>query len=244
MSALRATMRWAPTASESVSAGRRPDGTTATVTPTANRNPSDAGVPTSKAMRKNTTPTETAMSAMTREIRSSSRRSGVVGGRARRVRPAIPASRVSAPVARTMASPSPSTTKLPPKSASPTSGCSERLSPVNDETSMASECTTSRVQSAESWSPPASRTRSPMTRSSAAITSSCPSRRTVARRGIIERNRSAACSARRCSKNANSALIVITTITATPSCGIPAMKASAAATQKSAAKKWVNSARR
>jgi hypothetical protein len=38
--------------------------------------------------------------------------------------------------------------------------------------------------------------------------------------------------------------MVITMITAMPSCGIPAMKASAAAVQNSAAKKWVNSERR
>ena len=44
-SALRAAIRWAPMASDSVTVGNRPSGTRATVTPTANRNPSRASVP-------------------------------------------------------------------------------------------------------------------------------------------------------------------------------------------------------
>ena len=41
--------------------GRRPSGTRATVTPTANRNPSEAWVPTSTATAKNASPTPTAI---------------------------------------------------------------------------------------------------------------------------------------------------------------------------------------
>ena len=46
-------IRWAPMASERVTVGSKPSGTTATVTPTANRNPSEAGVPSIKAIEKN-----------------------------------------------------------------------------------------------------------------------------------------------------------------------------------------------
>ena len=54
-------MRCAPMASDSVTVGRRPSGTSATVTPIAKRNPSEAGDPTPSAMPKNAMPTPTAI---------------------------------------------------------------------------------------------------------------------------------------------------------------------------------------
>ena len=69
-SAWRAAIRCAPIASDNVTVGSRPSGTTATVTPTANRKPSDAFVPTRREIRKNPTPTPIATAASTRETRS------------------------------------------------------------------------------------------------------------------------------------------------------------------------------
>ena len=100
-------------ASESVTVGSKPQGTTATVTPTANRKPLEAGVPSSSAIEKNTTPTAIATAAMMRDTRSSSRRSGVGADRCDWVSFAMPASRVRAPVATTVAWASPSTMKHP-----------------------------------------------------------------------------------------------------------------------------------
>ncbi len=112
-SAFLAAMRWAPTASESVTVGNSPQGTTATVTPTANRKPSFAAVPMSREAPKNEPPTETATSAMRRDTRSSSSLRGLGPDRCERVRSAMPASRVWEPVAVTSPRASPSTTKQP-----------------------------------------------------------------------------------------------------------------------------------
>ena len=241
--ALRAAMRWAPTASDIVTVGSSPQGTTATVTPTAKRNPSEAAVPVISAAAKNTTPTATATAAMIRETRSSSSRNGLRGGRCSWLRPAMPASRVPEPVATTVACASPSTTKQPAKTVPPGDGCSGTLSPVSAELSTARAWTTSSRTSADTRSPSPSSTRSPRTSSSAAISVGCPSRTTVARRGSRSRSRSAAWAARSSWMKANTPLRTITTKTATPSWGRPAMKASAPATQKSRAKKWTISAR-
>ena len=86
-------MRCAPMASESVTVGSRPSGTSATVTPTAKRNPSVAGVPMSSAKAKNARPTPTASLLTVRTIRSSSRASGVADRLCSVVRCARPARR-------------------------------------------------------------------------------------------------------------------------------------------------------
>jgi hypothetical protein len=69
----------APHASDRVTVGSSASGTSATVTPMANTNPSLAGLPSSRASVKNTPPTPTAMAAMARTTRCSSWASGVVG---------------------------------------------------------------------------------------------------------------------------------------------------------------------
>ena len=128
-------MRWAPMASDRVTVGSRPSGTTATVTPTANRKPSAAGIPISRATAKKVTPTPIATPAMTRDARANSRRSGVGACRCDWLRAAIAASRVCAPVLTTCARASPSTTKLPANNVSPAAGWSGTLSPVSAEVS-------------------------------------------------------------------------------------------------------------
>ena len=103
-------MRWAPMANERVTVGRRPSGTRATVTPTANRNPSLAGDPMRRESPKKLTPTPTAITATVRTIRSSSRASGLGGRSTSAVSWAIPARRVAEPVRSTTTSVAPATT--------------------------------------------------------------------------------------------------------------------------------------
>ena len=79
-SACRAAMRCAPIASDRVTVGSRPSGTSATVTPIANRKPSVAGVPMSSAIAKNAAAdARAAMTAIVRTTRSSSSASGPAG---------------------------------------------------------------------------------------------------------------------------------------------------------------------
>ena len=70
---------------------------------------------------------------------------------------------VCAPVLVTCARASPSTTKHPANTASPTSGCSGTLSPVSADVSTARPATLSTVASADIRSPSASSTTSPTT---------------------------------------------------------------------------------
>ncbi len=150
----------------------------------------------------------------------------------------MPARRLREPVATTTARASPSTTKEPAYTVSPRPGCAGTLSPVRLEASTASACTLPSWRSAETRSPSPSATASPTTRSSAGISTCTPSRTTVARRGSRSRSRSAACSALRSWTNANRPFSKMTKKTATPSCGSPATKAKAPATQNRSAKKW------
>ena len=78
-SALRAAIRCAPMARDSVTVGSRPSGTSATVTPMANRKASRQEMPTKQGKKKNSTPMPRAIAAVTRTIRRSSSASGVGG---------------------------------------------------------------------------------------------------------------------------------------------------------------------
>ena len=66
-SAFCPAIRWAPIASERVTVGSNPSGTSATVTPIPKMNPSEAGTPRASIRAKKTTPTAPAMSAMIRD---------------------------------------------------------------------------------------------------------------------------------------------------------------------------------
>ncbi len=243
-SAWRAAIRWAPSASESVTVGRRPSGTRATVTPTAKRNPLRAPKPKSQAIRKNADPTASATAATTRTTRSSSIVSGLFGRTACWARSAMPASLVRAPVAVTTARPSPSTAKVPARTASPAATHWATLSPVTIDRSTASPWLATTRRSAEMRSPASIATRSPTTRSAASMSAGRPSRTTVARRGSIERSRAAAWPARRSWAKAKTPFTTTTTTIATASCGIPPTAASAAATHNRRAKKCVSWPRR
>ena len=67
-------------ARDSVTVGSRPSGTSATVTPMANSNPSRAGVPSASARPKNSSPTPRATNATTVTTRLRERVSGLTGG--------------------------------------------------------------------------------------------------------------------------------------------------------------------
>jgi hypothetical protein len=77
--AWRPAMRWAPIANDSVTVGSSPSGTSATVTPMANRKPSEAGEPIASETPKKATPTPTAIMATVRTTRSSSWARGLRG---------------------------------------------------------------------------------------------------------------------------------------------------------------------
>jgi hypothetical protein len=57
---LRRAIRWAATDNDSVTVGRSPSGTNATVIPTAKMKPASGGVPSSSMSPKNTPPTPSA----------------------------------------------------------------------------------------------------------------------------------------------------------------------------------------
>ncbi len=236
-SACRCAMRCAPIASDKVTVGSRPSGTNATVTPIANRNPSRADVPMRSASTKNTTPTPTAMNAIVRTTRASSRASGVGGRSLPWVIDAIPASRVAAPVATTEARASPSTTNVPAKSVASASTRTVLLSPVSIELSTSSAWASTTRRSALTRSPATHRTTSSTTSPAASMSRGSPSRNTVTRRGRRSRSFSAARSARCSWTKAKTPLSTTTAKTAIPSCTRPATIASVPATHSISAKK-------
>src|SRR5450759_2751518 len=107
--------RLALIARERVRVGSRPAGTSATITPTANRRLLRGSIPTSSDAPRKTMPTVTAEPAMTMTARFSSSCSGVARRRTAVVRRDIWPRRVPAPVARTTATPEPVETKVPAK---------------------------------------------------------------------------------------------------------------------------------
>ena len=115
-------MRWAPTASDSVTVGSRPSGTRATVTPMANRKPSAAGVPTRQREPKKPAPTPTAMRSDEPDdpVELAGER-GRAGGDPPAVSLAMSASRVRPPVAAmTALGPRPRPRSVPATRGSPT----------------------------------------------------------------------------------------------------------------------------
>ena len=171
--------------------------------------------------------------------RFSWRARGLAGRRAERVRAAISASRVRPPVATTVPRPTPSTTKVPARSTSPTSGCDVTLSPVSIDSSTATPTARSTRRSALTRSPASSSTTSSTTSSSAPTSTTAPSRSTRARGGSSSARRDAARSARYSWTKAKTPLSTTTTAMATASCGIPPTSASPAATHRVKAKKWI-----
>ncbi len=220
--------------------GRRPSGTSATVTPIANRNPSRAPIPISVANRKKAPPTTTAIVAIVRTTRSSSCESGLLGRGFDRASWAIEARRVRGPVAITSAVASPSTRKVPAKAGSPRSRELGTLSPVSVEVSTEAASERSTRRSAGTRSPASSTIRSPTTTDSASITTATPSRITRARTGSSPRSEAAARSARCSCAKANAPFSTTTRKIAIPSWGIPAAKARPPAAQSNRAKKWTN----
>jgi hypothetical protein len=103
-------MRVALMASDSVSVGRSPSGTRATITPTANRKPARTGVPRARDTPKKTTPVPTAKPPMVRTDRLRSSRRGVGRRATSPVSREIAPSRVRAPVATTTTQPLPEAT--------------------------------------------------------------------------------------------------------------------------------------
>ena len=106
-------------------------------------------------------------------------------------------------------------------------------------------------QSAEIWSPCSNKTMSPGTSCSMGSWAALPSRTTVACWGSSWRNAASVCSARYSCQNENTALTRITTTMAYPTFAIPspgalhsAKNASAAATHRISAKKWVSPLRK
>ena len=197
------------------------------MTPTANRKPSDAGVPTRTATPKKPTPTATATAAMIRETRSSSRRSGVGAGRWAPVRLAMSGEPVCGPGrddGGVGPRPRRRSSRRAPSRRHRVGGhaLAGQRRRVDGEGVHGVEAQVGRDPVAL-----AEQHESPTTRSSAAISIGTPSRTTVTRRGRRSRSRSAACSARCSCTNANTPLSTITTKTATPSCGRPATNASA-----------------
>lgn len=234
----------APQASDSVTVGSSASGTSATVTPMAKVNPSAAVSPRTTATRKNTAPTPTAMRATVCTSRRSSRARGPGGAGSAAVRRAISASLVRAPVAVTTASPSPSTTKHPAWTRSPSSTGDGSLSPVRSDVSTDRRCVSVTTASAGMRSPASSASRSSTTTSLASSSWRRPSRHTVTRIGSSAPRRSAARSARCSWTKAKAALSRTTATMATPSSGRSATKASPAATQSMRAKTWTSWSRK
>ncbi len=232
-------IRCAPMASDRVTVGSSPSGTSATVTPIPKMNPSEAGTPRASIRAKNPTPTAPAMIAIIRTRCAMSRSSGVAG-RGCWVSLAIPPSRVRAPVAATCAVTRPWTRKQPAKTSSPAVASRGALSPVSVEVSTRADWASRHVMSAVIRSPATSMTTSPGTIRSAVTCCSWPSRRTVAYTGSRSRRPAAACSARFSCTNANTPLTSTTATMAAPRAGIPPTSARAAATQSSSAKKCTN----
>ena len=183
-------MREALIASDSVSVGNSPSGTSATITPMANRNPSRAGVPSQSETPKNNNPAPTAKAAITFTAWSSSARSGVRPRTTSPVNRAMPPSNVSTPVLATTTSPEPAATNVPAKTrfvrsissvaASRRIGSASRDSasdsPVSVELSTRRLVERTTRASAEMRSPSRRSTTSPGTSSAARIDERRPSR--------------------------------------------------------------------
>jgi hypothetical protein len=116
--------------------GSKASGTSATVTPMAKTNPSDTALPSRLETARNAPPTLSAMTAITRTRRWSSRVSGLVGAGVVVVSRAMSASRVALPTAATTISASPSTRNVPARTGSPAITGVGSLSPVRREVSM------------------------------------------------------------------------------------------------------------
>ncbi len=254
-SAPRCAILVALIASESVSVGSSPSGTSATITPIPNKKPLRVGVPSPSATPKKATPAPIAKAAINRTARSRSTRSGVGRRWTSPVRRAMSPSRVRAPVATTTARAAPDVTYVPaktsPGAASGSSPGSAHASAVRDigtdspvsvdsSTRSASACVTRA--SAEIRSPSTSTTTSPRTSSPAGIDTRRPSRRTVASTVSSSRSALVACSARSSCANEKTPFKTTTIAIAIASCGISPTNASTAATHSSSAKKCVSCA--
>ena len=134
----RSAMRSAAQARLSVTVGRRASGTSATVTPMPNTNPSDSGMPRRTLIAKNDPPTPTAIHAIVRTTRRSSTVSGLAGGGVPVVSRAMSARRVDAPVARTTACASPPRRRSPRAPRRRLSARTVALSPVSSDVSSCS----------------------------------------------------------------------------------------------------------
>ena len=174
-SALRFAIRCVASASESVTVGSSPSGTSATVTPIANTKRSVRPIPASVATTKNSPPIATASSATIRVRWSSSRSSGLRSRRVCWASSAIRPNRVAIPVAVTSASAVPAVTYVPAKTCS--SGATRADSPVSADSSARRSLAMRRSASAATRSPGASSNTSPGTTSSLAISTASPSRR-------------------------------------------------------------------
>ena len=197
-SALRWAIRCAPTARDSVTVGSRPSGTSATITPMANKKASRQEIPTSRDSTKNSTPMPRAIAAVMRTIRCSSRASGLGGASTLPVRAAISASRVFPPVPATTPSAWPLTRKVPPKTVSPGTLASASLSPVSIDSSTEQPAATASRRSAGTRSPATSTTASSGTSSVVWTLMTRLSRRTETMAGSSSRSLEAACWARSC----------------------------------------------
>ena len=252
-SAPRCAMRVALIASARVSVGSRPSGTSATITPTENRNPSRAGVPSSTDTPKKSTPAATAEAPMMRTARSRSSFKGVGRRTTSPVSVAIPPSLVRAPVATTTACAEPAATNVPANTMSGASAGSEGASagacasratgtdsPVSIWWSTRSPDDSRIRPSAEIRSPSRRTSMSPGTRSAAGTNVRRPSRRAATVSGISSARAAVAFAARSSWLKLNTPFTTTTTTIAAPSCGIPPMTASTAAAQSINAKKWVS----
>ncbi len=108
-------MRWVARASESVTVGRSPSGTRATVTPTAKTKRSERLMPRKPATTKNSVPIPIDRTATRRVTLSSSRSSGLRSRLVRWARSAMRPNLVAIPVSVTAASPDPAVTYVPAK---------------------------------------------------------------------------------------------------------------------------------
>ncbi len=122
----------------------------------------------------------TTRSVRSSRLRARSRASADAGRRAPLRRCGLRSSPARPP--RLVKLPEPSTAKEPERTSSPGAGATGRDSPVRIDSSSLRTSLVSSVPSATSWSPGASRTRSPTTSSSTWTRRSLPSRTTVGRR--------------------------------------------------------------
>ena len=259
MSALRLDMRWAAMASASVSVGRNPSGTKATMMPMAKVKFAQKESPMNRPTMKKTSPTSTAISPILRVVLAISFWSGEGEGRAVWVRWAILLNSVWVPVAKTAAFASPETTEVPASSTlsarrisssaeGPTLRALGSGSPVTVERLARTPFASTSRQSAGTSSPSWSTTMSPGTSFSAGSWTTDPSRTVFTWWGRSFSRASSARSARYPCQKEKTPLTRITPRIAKPSVRIPspgascsATKASPAANQRMIARKWKNS---